>query len=164
MEQLNKLIEFVFIHLGLIDTASAGFLSGDSIKDYAAKSGVFYLGFVENIRDYISASDIMVLPSIYREGTPRSLIEALALGKVIVTTDMPGCRETVIDGWNGFFCKGGDINSLVSKILAIDNKFILQATERSRNLCLVKYDSTLLIEKTLACYKDSLKKSACSNL
>ena len=150
--------KYAFVHLGLIDTASSGFISNESVMEYARNCGVSYLGFVENIRDYIVASDIMVLPSVYREGTPRSLIEALALGKPIVTTDTPGCRETVVDGWNGFLCEGGNASSLVSKILMIDEKFLHLANHRSRWLCQTKYDSNLLVGTTLERYEASLGK------
>lgn len=147
--------KYIFIHLGLIDTASSGFISIDSVLQYAVSCGVYYLGFVENIRDYVSVCDIMVLPSVYREGTPRSLIEALALGKSIVTTDTPGCRETVVEGWNGFFCKGGNPDSLVSRILMINDEFLRNATLHSRRLCQSKYDSKILVRTTLDCYEAS---------
>lgn len=145
--------KYIFIHLGLIDTATSKFISNESVMHYAVSCGVYYLGFVENIRDYILASDIMVLPSVYREGTPRSLIEALALGKSIVTTDSPGCRETIVEGWNGFFCKGGNPDSLVSRILMINDEFLRNATLRSRRLCQSKYDSKILVRTTLDCYE-----------
>jgi N,N'-diacetylbacillosaminyl-diphospho-undecaprenol alpha-1,3-N-acetylgalactosaminyltransferase len=148
--------KYIFVHLGLIDTASSGFISNNDVSEYARECGVSYLGFVENVRDYIIASDIMVLPSVYREGTPRSLIEALALGKAIVTTDMPGCRETVIDSWNGFLCKGSDASSLTSKILMIDDAFLRNASGRSRRLCEQKYDSKLLVDTTLGRYQACL--------
>ena len=98
---------FVFLHLGLVDEAVQGHISKDGIEGFARQCGVHYLGFKHNISEYMMASDIVTLPS-YREGVPRSLIEALALGRAIVTTDAPGCRETVIDGWNGFLCKPRD--------------------------------------------------------
>ncbi len=150
--------QYIFVHLGLIDSESSEFITGEAVSEYAKDCGVFYLGFVENIRDYIVASDIMVLPSVYREGTPRSLIEALSLGKSIITTDRPGCRETVVDGWNGFFCEGNNVNSLVSKILMVDDKFMQNAIARSRRLCQKKYDSELIVGNTLRSYKASLNQ------
>ena len=148
--------KYVFIHLGLIDTFSSGFITDSSIREYAEKCGVCFLGFVENVRDYIVGSDIMVLPSVYREGTPHSLIEALALGKPIVTTKMPGCRETVVDGWNGFLCEAGNVVSLASSILRVDDQLIRSSYQRSRRLCVVKYDAKTLIDITLSSYDATL--------
>lgn len=156
--QINMLEpdRYFFIHLGLIDTKLLSIISNNNVAEYARECGVYYLGFAENIRDYIIASDIMVLPSVYREGTPRSLIEALALGKAIVTTDMPGCRETVVDGWNGFLCKSSDASSLASRIMMINDTFLHYASERSRQLCEQKYDAKMLVDTTLGKYKTSI--------
>jgi N,N'-diacetylbacillosaminyl-diphospho-undecaprenol alpha-1,3-N-acetylgalactosaminyltransferase len=71
---------------------------------------------------------------------PRSLIEALALDKYIITTDTPGCRETIIDSWNGDFCKAGDVHDLVSKLVHIDGDFLQNRKGRSRDLCERKFD------------------------
>lgn len=69
--------------------------------DVWIEGGVEYLGRLSDVRPAISAARVYVLPS-YREGTPRSVLEAMAMGRPIITTDAPGCRETVIDGVNGF--------------------------------------------------------------
>ena len=148
---------YVFMHLGLIDLATTTHISKDGIEKFATECGVHYLGFKDNIKDYMTASDIIVLPSYYREGTPHSLIEALALGKVIITTDTPGCRETMIDGWNGFLCKVGDAKSLAAKVLAVDDEFINEATTRSRKYCETKYDATWLVDLTINSYLDNVK-------
>ena len=65
---------------------------------------VEYLGSVKDVRPYLASCDVFVLPSYYREGTPRSSLEAMATGRAIVTTDWVGCRETVIPEKNGFLC------------------------------------------------------------
>lgn len=62
---------------------------------------VNYAGVVDDVRPFIENCSVYVLPS-YREGTPRSTLEAMAMGRPIITTDVPGCRETVVDGVNGF--------------------------------------------------------------
>jgi len=142
---------YTFIHLGLVDLASSRQISKAGIEQFAGECGVRYLGYRDNIRDYMAASDIVALPS-FREGTPRSLVEALALGKVVVTTDAPGCRETVVDGWNGYLCKVGDARSLAEKILAVNDELMGVATTRSREYCETKYDSMRLVDLTLGCY------------
>jgi N,N'-diacetylbacillosaminyl-diphospho-undecaprenol alpha-1,3-N-acetylgalactosaminyltransferase len=142
---------YAFIHLGLVDSASTRWISRAGMDQFAGECGVRYLGYRDNIQDYMTASDIVALPS-FREGTPRSLLEALALGKVLVTTDAPGCRETVIDGWNGYLCKIGDAKSLAEKILAVDKDLIEKAITRSRRHCEMKYDSTWLVDLTITTY------------
>lgn len=146
---------FAFIHLGLVDSGSSSQITKGGIEQFAADCGVNYLGYKDNLQDYMTASDIVALPS-YSEGTPRSLLEALALGKVIVATDAAGCRETVIDGWNGFLCKVGDAKSLAAKILAVDDDLINKAVTRSRKYCETKFDSRWLVELTLRSYLESL--------
>ena len=145
--------KYAFVHLGLVDADASGFVDGDTVAHFARQNGVAYLGFREDMVRYMTATDIVVLPSVYREGTPRVLIEALALGKVVVTTDMPGCKETVIDGWNGFLCAPRDARSLASNILAIDDEMIERCRTRSRRLCERKYDAAELTALTLRDYE-----------
>ncbi|SNZ06160.1 N,N'-diacetylbacillosaminyl-diphospho-undecaprenol alpha-1,3-N-acetylgalactosaminyltransferase [Persephonella hydrogeniphila] len=142
--------KYVFIHLGSA-YPDAG-LDEKKIKYLSVESKVFYLGFKKNIKDYMLASDIVVLPSYYREGIPRSLIEALALDKIIITTNLPGCRETVIDGWNGFFVRERDWRNLTEKILSIDENTIKKFSSRSILLARKYFDSRILVNLTLKEY------------
>lgn len=73
--------------------------------------GLEYVGKLDDVRPALASCSVYVLPS-YREGTPRSVLEALATGRPIITCDAPGCRETVVDGLNGFLVPVGDIESL----------------------------------------------------
>lgn len=145
---------FVFLHLGLVDEAVQGHISKDGIEAFAQQCGVRYLGFKHNIRDYMMASDIVTLPS-YREGVPRSLIEALALGRTIVTTDAPGCRETVVDGWNGFLCLPRDPMSLAMQLERATSDFCAAAASKARKLCEDKFDARHLVRITLERYEQS---------
>jgi glycosyltransferase involved in cell wall biosynthesis len=74
-----------------------------------------WVGQVSDVMPWIASSSVMVLPS-YREGTPRSVLEAMAMGRPIITTDAPGCRETVIDGVNGFLVPVKNVSALVEKM------------------------------------------------
>lgn len=145
---------FIFLHLGMVDEAVQGHISKNGIEAFAQNCGVHYLGFKHNIRDYMLASDIVTLPS-YREGVPRSLIEALALGRTIVTTDAPGCRETVIDGWNGYLCQPRDAASLAMQIERVTPEFCTEAMTKARKLCEDKFDAQHLVKLTLERYKQS---------
>jgi len=145
---------YLFLHLGLIDSASSGSIPEGGVVEFARQCGVRYLGFKDDIDRYLRGTDIVVLPS-YREGTPRSLIEALALGKCIITTDVPGCRETVLDGWNGFLCCVSSSNSLAASLFRIEDEFIHIVRKRARKLCESKYDARWLIDLTLRKYVES---------
>lgn len=143
---------YVFCHMGLIDSAVFGASSAEQVVNLAREHGVQYLGYKTTPRDYMTAADIVVLPSYYREGVPRSLIEGLALGKVILTTDTPGCRETVIDGQNGYFCPAHNSNGLAKVIAQIDYDFLAKARRHSRQLCEEKFDVRKLNALTFSLY------------
>lgn len=128
------------------------------IINYISKGIVESIGFIENMSDLKSIISVEVLPSYYREGTPRSLIESLALDKAIITTNMPGCRETVINSWNGFYCDLKHPQSIVDKIILItQSNFLIEAKGRSRKLAESKYDSKNLSNLTLSLYNSCLK-------
>lgn len=103
---------------------------------------VEYLGETKDVRPYIRNAHVFVLPSFYREGTPRSTLEAMAMGRAIITTDSPGCRETVIDGDNGFLVPARDHRRLAEAMARyIDDPESLQrASAASRRLAEEKYD------------------------
>ena len=132
-----------------IDIALAGWLdaSPDAIEaadlERFAAAGVKLLGRLEDVRPAIAACSVYVLPS-YREGTPRSVLEAMAMGRAIVTTDAPGCRETVLDGDNGFLVPPRDAESLRAAMLRFIEQPHLAAAmgARSRLIAEQKYDVT----------------------
>jgi len=85
--------------------------------DSLIKTGIIeYPGFVKNVNKHIASSAVFVLPSYYREGVPRSTQEAMAIGRPVITTDVPGCRDTVVDGVNGFLVPKWNVNALVEKM------------------------------------------------
>lgn len=79
--------------------------------DRAVRSGVEFLGRQDDVRPGIAEASVYVLPS-YHEGTPRSVLEAMAMGRAVVTTDVPGCRQTVDDGINGLLVPARDVDRL----------------------------------------------------
>jgi glycosyltransferase involved in cell wall biosynthesis len=92
----------------------------DLIEGWIKEGIVEYLGKTDDVRPYVNAADCVVLPS-YREGSPRSLMEAACLAKPIVTTDVAGCRQVVEDGVNGLLCELQNANDLAAKMkLMID--------------------------------------------
>ncbi|MRR20910.1 glycosyltransferase family 1 protein [bacterium] len=100
-----------------------------------------YLGETDDVRPAIAASSVYVLPS-YREGTPRTVLEAMAMGRPVVTTDAPGCRETVRDGDNGFLVPVGDSEALAKAMerFILQPELICRMGRRSREIAVEKYD------------------------
>jgi glycosyltransferase involved in cell wall biosynthesis len=91
-------------------------LGPDELEDLIG-CGINYRGSLSDVRPAIADCSVYVLPSAYREGTPRSVLEAMAMGRAIITTDMPGCRETVIEGKNGFLVPPRDADSLFAAMM-----------------------------------------------
>jgi glycosyltransferase involved in cell wall biosynthesis len=125
--------------VGFFDTGPDA-VSPDEINDWVAQ-GLEYLGRSEDVRPHLAACRVYVLPS-YREGTPRSVLEAMATGRAIVTSDAPGCRETVKDGVNGFLTPVRDSVALADKMRwMIDNPSACAAmAEESLRIVREKYD------------------------
>ena len=100
-----------------------------------------YLGKLTDVRPAIKNSSVYVLPS-YREGTPRTVLEAMSMGRAIITTDAPGCRETVVDGDNGFLVPVKSVDALVIAMnKLIKNPGLVQKMgQRSREIAEIKYD------------------------
>lgn len=100
-----------FILLGGMDT-NPGALSYAEVKAWEEENILEWPGHVHDIRPWLARSSVYVLPSYYREGVPRSTQEAMAMARPIITTNTPGCRDTVIDGRNGFLVPVRDVEAL----------------------------------------------------
>lgn len=129
-----------FLLLGKADNNPTA-VSSDEILDWHHKGIVSYLGEVEDVRPHLSRASVFVLPS-YREGLSVSTIEAMSMGKPIVTTSAPGCRETVSDGENGFLVPVKDASTLAQKMeYFIQNpNAISKMGKKSRELAVTRYD------------------------
>lgn len=105
------------------------------------QGGLVCLGRLDDVRPAIAAASVFVLPS-YREGTPRSVLEAMAMGRPVITTDAPGCRETVRDGENGFLVAPRDSEALARAMerFVTDPSLIPAMGARSLERAQAKYD------------------------
>ena len=106
-----------FTVLGAIDKEALGSLKEEELESLVKTNIIEYPGHVSNVSEWIENSSVFVLPSYYREGVPRSTQEAMAIGRAIITTDVPGCRETVVDGVNGFLVPKWDPEALAEKMI-----------------------------------------------
>ncbi|RLL47445.1 glycosyltransferase family 1 protein [Acinetobacter cumulans] len=111
------------------------------LDEWIADGRLNYWGKLSDVRPAISQSSVYVLPS-YREGTPRTVLEAMAMGRAIITTDAPGCRETVQHGQNGYLVGVKSVDDLVQSMQYFieDPKLIEYMGQRSREIALNKYD------------------------
>ena len=101
--------------LGSLDSNPTA-VSQDELDGWVRDGVVEYLGSTDDVRPYLADAHVVVLPS-YGEGMPRSILEALATGRPVVVTDVPGCRETVVDGWNGRLVPVRDADALAEAML-----------------------------------------------
>jgi glycosyltransferase involved in cell wall biosynthesis len=126
--------------LGPVDT-NPGAIEEETLKAWEKEGNIKYLGMSWEVRPFLAEANVYVLPS-YREGTPRSVLEAMATGRPVVTTDAPGCRETVVDGENGFLVKVKDVKSLARSMekFITDPELIETLGRRGRALAEQKYD------------------------
>lgn len=106
-----------FIVLGAIDKEALGSLKEEELENLVRTNIIEYPGHVSNVSEWIENTSVFVLPSYYREGVPRSTQEAMAIGRAIITTDVPGCRETVVDGVNGFLVPKWNPEALAEKMI-----------------------------------------------
>tara|TARA_R100000935_G_C2838819_1_gene169798 strand:- start:2759 stop:3874 length:1116 start_codon:yes stop_codon:yes gene_type:complete len=113
----NKYADVKFIVLGIIDKQALGALREIELRKITEANIVEYPGHVDNVPEWIANSSVFVLPSYYREGVPRSTQEAMAVGRAVITTDVPGCRETVVDGVNGFLVEKWNPQALADKMI-----------------------------------------------
>jgi glycosyltransferase involved in cell wall biosynthesis len=117
-----------FCLLGFVDVQNPAAISRGQMDTWVSLGHVTYLGVSDDVRAEIASADCIVLPS-YREGTPRTLLEAAAMGKPIITTNVVGCKEVVEHGVNGFLCKVKNAQDLALKM-----KEILLLSENQRRL------------------------------
>ena len=116
-------------------------ISDEELKEWQAEGVVEFLGRQNDVRPFIEASSVYVLPS-YREGTPRTVLEAMAMGRPVITTDAPGCREPVQIGENGYLVPVGAVDELADAMRRfIDNPEVTeQMGRRSREIAEERYD------------------------
>ena len=148
-----------FLLVGDIDDGNPTSINSATIADLANSKDVTWLGARTDIAKLLAESHIACLPS-YREGLPKSLIEAASVGRPIVTTDVPGCREVVTHLVNGLLVKPRDAQALASAIekLADDPKLRKSMGEENRRKAEAQYANEIIINQTQSVY-DSFYKS-----
>lgn len=155
IEAVNKLkskgVSARFQLLGAKDPEHKRGIQLAVIDEWIKSNAIEYLGTTDDVRKFINEADCIVLPS-YREGTPRTLLEAASSAKPIVATDVPGCHHVVENNYNGLLCKlknADDLASKMEQMLALDEATLKRFGENGRRKIEFEFDEELVITKYL---------------
>lgn len=153
--------DFKFQLMGAADPDHKRGIKTEIINEWIQDGTVEYLGITDDVRPFIHAADCVVLPS-YREGTPRTLLEAASSAKPIIATDVPGCHQVVEHGVNGFLCKLKDATDLANKMEAmakLDDSTLVRFGANGRDKMITDYDERLVIAKYVEAIRTFQKAS-----
>jgi glycosyltransferase involved in cell wall biosynthesis len=144
-----------FQMLGPVGVDNPSAITRAEVEAWQAEGVIEYLGEANDVRPHIAAADCVVLPS-YREGVPRTLMEASAMGRPIVATDVPGCREVVEDGVTGLMCRVKDADSLAAALERMLGSSEAERREmglRGRAKVAREFDEKMVVER----YKGTIR-------
>ena len=146
-----------FLLIGDPDPGNPSTLTEENLQPHLSHGNVIAPGHQKNIPEWLAISDIYTLPS-YGEGLPRTVLEAMAMGLPIVTTDVPGCRETVTNGENGFLIPARNSEALVEALKRlIENPAIRTAMgQRSREIVESRFSNCVILRQYLNLYQELL--------
>jgi glycosyltransferase involved in cell wall biosynthesis len=152
----NTMSGIEFHMVGEIDTRNPSAIPEETVRTWQKDGIVEWFGHTDEVRPYIARADIVVLPS-YREGTPRSLLEASAMGKAVIATDVVGCREVVEHGRTGLLVPVRDPEALARAILdlARDPKRRARMGAAGRQKMLKEFDERIVIESAIKAYGEA---------
>lgn len=152
----TKNVHARFLLLGAKDTEHKRGIPSETIDNWIKEGLVEYLGKTDDVRPYIDRVNCVVLPS-YREGSPRSLMEAACMAKPLIATDVPGCRQVVDDGLTGMLCKVQDATDLAEKMMAMLETSVatrMQMGEAGRRKMEKEFSDSVVIEKYRATIRE----------
>lgn len=146
-----------FLLAGEPDAGNPAAVPQESLREWERLGHVRWLGHVADMPGLFRSTDVAVLPS-YREGLPKSLIEAAACGLPLVTTDVPGCREVVTHGADGLLVPSRDAGALAAAIAQLQDDASLRRRlgEAARAKAIAQFDESIVLARTLAVYDELL--------
>jgi glycosyltransferase involved in cell wall biosynthesis len=147
-----------FALAGRVDGASLGAVGEKQLLSWASEGAVEWWGYEQDVRIVFSRSTLICLPSFYREGIPKVLLEAGACGRAVVTTNSPGCREVVREEENGLLVPPRDSSALANAIrrLLEDAPLRARMAKRGREIVEQGFSDRLVIHQTFALYREVL--------
>lgn len=139
---------------GTPDLSNPNSVSLNQLEEWAEETGIEWLGHVTDVRDVWTRAHVAILPSYYREGVPKCLLEAAACARPIITTDMPGCREIVKHKKTGFLVPARDAKALSEAIQKLyeDRELAIHMGKCGRELVLKEMSEEKVVEATLSLY------------
>ena len=138
------------IIVGSPDEGNPNSVSKGELEKWVKEGLIEWHGFQEDVRPFYCMADCVVLPSYYREGVPRVLLEAMAMEKPIITTDSPGCKNVCIDGVNGFLVKPKDVESLylaMKKTVEMGQEELRKIGKKGREIVEGRYEISKIVNK-----------------
>lgn len=150
--------EAEFTLLGGIDSRNPTGLSREQVQTLAATAGVRWIDQVSDVRPHLAANDVLILPS-YREGMPRTVLEAAAMGRPAIVTDVPGCRDAVVAGITGLLVPVADAGALARVMLELMNEpnRIREMGVAARRHIEAQFDETVVIRETMSAYQELIR-------
>ena len=150
--------EIEFILAGDPDPGNPDAVPESKLHDWSEAGLITWLGHVDAMPDLFSSIDVFVLPSFYGEGVPKSLIEAGSCGLALITTDMPGCREVVVNNVDGLLIPPRNSDALAKAIAALQDDELLRARlgAAAREKMLIEFDERIVIFRTAEVYSEIL--------
>ncbi|MFQ3788193.1 glycosyltransferase family 4 protein [Halomonas sp. A29] len=140
-----------FVALGEVDDSTVNAIGAAEVAAWREEGIVTLPGRVRDVRGHLQAASVMVLPSYYREGIPRSLLEAMSTGRPLITCDSPGCRETVLEGVNGWLVPPGDAAALAGRMQTFiqDPVLVGRMGKAGRELAKARFSTELVNQQML---------------
>ena len=156
-EKYEDKVEFLLVG-GLDDHPGA--ITKDQLDEVCDGKYIQWLGYRTDVKQLLQSSNIVAFPSYYMEGLPKSLIEADAIGRPVITSNSVGCKETVVDGYNGFLIPVKDVDSLAEKldVLLSDSSMRQEMGRNSRKYAEEFFSIDVVIERHMNIYNELIAK------
>jgi len=158
-KEINKVSKIArFVLVGSPDVQNPDAIPIEMLEDWNNNGVVEWWGHQNNMPNVLHQSTIVCLPTSYGEGLPKCLLEAASCGRPIVTYDVPGCREIVIDGYNGFLVKAKRVDDLISAIsnLLDDRELCIKMGKNGRKLVEKHFTQEKIAKETMAVWEELL--------
>jgi glycosyltransferase involved in cell wall biosynthesis len=159
--ELRRRIDARFVLVGMVDQRNPTRISSAQLEAWQMEGVIEWWGHRDDMANTLRAANLVVLPS-YREGFPKVLLEAAASGRVIVATDVPGCREIVRHGENGYLVPARDVAGLAAAIEMLVQNPILRAEagRRGRDIAVSEFSSGRITDHTISVYRELLSQQS----
>jgi glycosyltransferase involved in cell wall biosynthesis len=143
-----------FVLIGPQGVSNSSAIDDAEVAEWRRTGVVEYVGEQDDVRPWLAKSHVLVLPS-YREGMPRTVLEAASMGRPAIVTDVPGCRQAVVDGETGWLCQVRDAESLASCMtacLGMSSDQLAEAGRAARRRIENEFDERIVIQAALDCF------------